>query len=153
MHLDKYAYTANSQYTHFTFESVGPNGVIKKAVEYVRLSSLPTLGGNSAINIVFGDWDKENGLIDDTTVSNNKDKDKILATVASTIVTYIKKNEGWLPIHAIGRTPAKTRLYQMGINAHLPEIEKLFWVYGYKERKWMEFRSGINYEAFLGFKK
>lgn len=41
----------------------------------------------------------------------------------------------------------------MGINAHLPEIEKLFWVFGYKEKKWMPFRSGVNYEAFSGIVK
>src|SRR5688572_14246202 len=108
MNLEQYAYNANEEHTHFTFESIGPKGIIKKAVEYMLVPSLPALGGNPVINIVFGDWNEVVGSINDAAVSNNKDKDKILATVASTIVAYVKKNEGWLPVHAIGRTPAKT---------------------------------------------
>lgn len=152
MNLEKYEYNADPQFTNFKFESVGPNGVIKKIVRYEMVSSLSVLDGNPVINVAFGDWNEENSSIDDTVVSDNKDKDKILATVASTIAKYVEENGGF-PVYAIGSTPAKTRLYQMGINAHRPEIEKLFRVYGRLKGKWEGFKPGINYEAFLGFKK
>lgn len=152
MDLEKYECTADLQHTFFKFESTGPNGIIKKAVNYVLLPSFVILEGKPVINLAFGDWDEEKNKIDDTKLSNNKDKDKILSTVASTVLLYVKNN-GNLPVYAVGNTPAKTRFYQMGINAHLPEIEKLFWVFGYLKGKWVAFKPGINYEAFLGVKK
>lgn len=152
MNLEKYDCVADLQHTHFKFESIGPKGIIRKAVKYMLLPSFFNLDGKPVINLAFGDWDEENKQIDDTTVSNNKDKDKILSTVASTIFLYTEKN-GNLPVYIKGSKPSKTRLYQMGISAHWPEIEKLFLVYGLLKGKWEEFKSGINYEAFLGIKK
>lgn len=152
MNLEKYECTVDMQRTLFRFESTGPNGVIKKAVNYVLIPSFGILKGRPVINLAFGDWDEEKNKIDDTKLSNNKDKDKILSTVASTVVLFVEKY-GNLPVYAEGNTPAKTRFYQMAINAHWHEIDKLFRVYGFLNREWVEFKPGVNYEAFLGIKK
>lgn len=88
--------------------------------------------GRPVINLGFGDWDEVEGKVDDVIVSNNEDRDKILATVASTIIAFTEKH-GRLPIFAQGSSPVKTRLYQMGINAHFKEVTSLFWIYGLKE--------------------
>lgn len=152
MHLEKYEYTADPQHTRFKFESTGPNGVIKKAVDYALIPSFAILDGRPVINLGFGDWDEKNNRIDDTKLSNNKDKDKILSTVASTVLAFVEKY-GNLPVYAEGNTPAKTRFYQMSINAYWPEIDQLFSVYGFLKGEWLEFKPGVNYEAFLGIKK
>jgi hypothetical protein len=49
----------------------------------------------------------------------------------------------------LGSTPSRTRLYQIGINRLWQEIRKDFMVWGYKDGDWEDFRSNVNYEAFL----
>lgn len=150
MTLDKYEYLADPTFESFTFQSRGPQGIIKKIVHFQHVSSLPD--GSPVINLAFGDWDEANFQVDDSCVSNNQDRDKILATVASTLIFYTDKH-GKLPIYAKGSTPAKTRLYQMGINANRVEVESLFWVYGRLNGNWIKFESGINFDAFLVIRK
>ncbi|WP_315820837.1 DUF6934 family protein [Paraflavitalea speifideaquila] len=109
------------------------------------------IGHIQVVNLAFGDWNQEAQTIDDLVISNNNDRDKVLATVAFTVLSYTEKC-GNIAIHAVGATPTKTRLYQMGINAYRLEIEKTFLIFGFIKDEWYPFHSGINYEAFLIFK-
>jgi hypothetical protein len=152
MNLDKYDCLADPQYRSFTFQSIGPNGIIKKIVNYKPIPDSFLTYGRLVVNLGFGDWDEVEGKVDDVIVSDNRDRDKILATVAATIIAFTDMH-GTLPIYAEGSSPGRTRLYQMGINAHLKEVESLFWVYGFKDGEWMMFQSGTNYEAFLVVRK
>ena len=52
-------------------------------------------------------------------------------------------------VYAKGSTPARTRLYQMGINSNWSEIEPLMLVLGFVDGKWEIFKKNVNYEAFL----
>jgi hypothetical protein len=70
-----------------------------------------------------------------------------LATVA-TIVDIFTRPFDDVTIVAEGSTPARTRLYQMGIVAHYQEIEILFHIYGFINNEWQPFKKGVNYEAF-----
>ncbi|NML23215.1 hypothetical protein HHL16_20220 [Pseudoflavitalea sp. G-6-1-2] len=150
MLLDKYDFEANDTFDSFSFESQGKNGTIKKRIDYRAFSRLPN--GDPVYNLGFGDWTEETELLDDTSISNNGDRDKVLATVAYTLISFNEKN-GNIPVYARGVTPAKNRLYQMGINANLKEIKTMFDVYGSKDNQWVEFEPGCNYEAFLVIKK
>ena len=67
--------------------------------------------------------------MEDNTRSNNGDRDKILATVARTLLIFMECHPKAI-IFAKGQTPAKTRLYQMGINQNWKEIGRLFFVAG-----------------------
>ena len=150
MHLDKYDCQTAADGESFTFESIGPKGVIKKIVNYQPLPWL--IGRIQVVNLAFGDWNFETRSIDELVISNNSDRDKVLATVAFTVLNYMAQN-GRVAIHVKGITPVKTRLYQMGINAHRAEIERLYIVYGLFEEEWYPFESGYNYEAFLILRK
>lgn len=150
MNLEKYECLSDEDYSSFTFLSEGPKGAIKKKVSYQELTTLPD--GRPVVNLGFGDWDELRGSIDDAVVSDNKDRDKILATIASTILAYTEKH-GKVPVFVQGSTPAKTRLYQMGINAHWKEVGMLFEVYGRLNGVWRKFRSGVNFTAFLAVRK
>lgn len=150
MNLEKYEYLADEDYKSFMFLSQGPRGEIKKVINYRPLVMLPD--GLPVINLGFGDWDEARNDIDDSAASNNNDRDKILATVASTVLTFTQVH-GKVLVYAEGSTPAKTRLYQMGINAHFSEVEALFEVYGQLKGKWVKFERGVNYEAFLVVRK
>jgi hypothetical protein len=53
-------------------------------------------------------------------------------------------------VYAKGSTPARTRLYQMGISANWADIAPLLYVYGYEQNKgWEPFQKNIRYHAFL----
>jgi hypothetical protein len=71
----------------------------------------------------------------DTVFSNNGDGDKILATVAKIIFDFTAKYPEAL-IFIKGSTITRTRWYQMGINRHWGEIEKIFYFQGYCNNHW-----------------
>jgi hypothetical protein len=78
---------------------------------------------------------------------NNDDLDKVLATVASTVIDFIKYHPHAI-IFAEGVTPAKTRLYQMGINSNWQEISQSFDILGNFKGSWELFEQSKNYQAF-----
>ncbi|CAN5186189.1 hypothetical protein BH09BAC1_BH09BAC1_04790 [soil metagenome] len=125
----------------FEFNSEGPQGVINKIVQYTETNA------QGIYNLAFGDKDP-NGDIDDTSISNNGDRDKILATVASTVYAFTNKYpESW--VYATGSTKGRTRLYRMGIGKYLKEMENDFEIYGLRNQEWESFVSNAEYEAFL----
>ena len=50
---------------------------------------------------------------------------------------------------ATGSTPARTRLYQMGIANNIETIKQDFTVWGLKKESWEIFRKDVSYDAFL----
>lgn len=73
-------------------------------------------------NLAFGDLDPITGAVSDLTISDNKNRDIVLATVANTVVDFCD-HYGNHFIYAIGSTSARTRLYQIGLNRILDEIK------------------------------
>lgn len=143
MNLARYPYLANNNFNNYEFYSDGPKGRIKKGVRFSLMNNEPMI-----YNLAFGDITEGTDLIDDAVVSNNNDRDMVLATVANTIFDF-SNNYGNHYIFATGSTPARTRLYQMGITSLWNEISIDFAVLGFKDGSWQAFQSNINYEAFL----
>ena len=106
----------------FEFTSVGPKGEIPKLVIYSELNI------KGLYNLGFGDKNSQTGRIDDLAITDNKDSQKVLATVASTVYTFMNKYPDAM-ITARGSTKARTRLYQMGISNSLEEISNDFTVW------------------------
>ena len=150
MNAEKYPYKTNETYVRFEFQSQGPKGIIKKVVIYYEVGQLDN--GTTLLNLAFGDWNDAKKGINDLTISNNADRDKILATIASTVIDIMDHYDN-IAIYAEGSTPVRTRLYQMGINANKQEIEKLFDIYGDMDDGWHKIEPGKNYKAFLVTKK
>ncbi|WP_343673830.1 hypothetical protein [Chitinophaga sp.] len=148
MKVEKYVCVPDATFTNFMFESQGPKGVIKKKVKYEKVDN----GDGALFNLSFGDYDEITDIISDNSVSNNKDKSIILATVAGTVIDFTD-HAGRVYVHAKGSTPSRTRLYQMGINAHREEIEKLFHVFGLRSNEWEKFQPGVNYDRFMVIRK
>ena len=92
--------------------------------------------------------DEETGRINDTIASNNDDRDKVLATVAGAVVDFMEDHPGAI-LYAEGSTPARTRLYQMGISKFWDEISEDFKIDGFANGGWKPFTKGENYESFL----
>lgn len=141
MKLPKYPVTISTDYHTYVFFSEGPRGKIAKAVIYSQTD------GN-LFNLAFGDWNEELQDLDDFSRSNNGDRDKILSTVAFTVLDFIKVFPD-ARIYIEGSTPARTRLYQIGIAANLLEINENFKVYGLFNDNWELFRKDKPYNSFL----
>lgn len=143
MNLERYVYFADNNYKNYEFYSIGPKGQIKKGVRFSKINDDPVI-----YNLAFGDISAETDKIDDAVISNNHDRDLVLATVANTIFDFTN-HYGNHYIYATGSTTSRTRLYQIGIAGLLTEINKDFEVYGFVNGKWQIFQKNVNYEAFL----
>lgn len=149
MSIKQYDHKRNSL-DKFEFESHGPKGVITKAVSYRKTKR--SIRGAPIFTLGFGDYNETDHTINDTVTSDNKDKMMVLGTVASTVIKFSNDFEK-VAVHAVGSTPSRTRLYQMGINAHKEEIEEHFSIMGHRDDDWEEFKPGVNYDEFLVIKK
>lgn len=132
------------------FDSIGPKGMIRKFVGYTIYEKLND--GTIVLNLGFGDLEDDDYYFSDTVISNNSDRDKVLATVARTAIDIINLYDN-IGITATGSTTARTRLYQMGINANKEFIDEYFEIKGLTESGWEPFRKGINYLGLLATKK
>jgi len=148
MELEKYDRLKNYDNDIYKFESEGPKGRIKKAVKFRRVEG----AGKNLYNLHFGDLIESTGEVNDLSVSNNKDRDKVLSTVAAIVHDFVKSRPSAI-ILAIGSTRARTRLYQMSIASFWSEISSEYNIYGKVNGDWVTFEKGVNYDGFLLFKK
>ena len=143
MNLERYPYFTHN-FKDYVFFSTGPKGRIKKVIRFTLVEDDPVI-----YNLAFGDErQNNNGEIDDLVVSNNGDANIVLATVINTVFEFSNHYNNPY-VHAKGSTPARTRLYQMGIAALLNEISAEFDVYGLKGGFFYPFQKNVNYDSFL----
>jgi hypothetical protein len=145
MNLEKYKLEFNTTKTSFEFISEGPKGSILKRVEY---SKIELKGYKNFYNLCFGDVNRESDKIDDAVVTNNGDRDKVLATVVSTLFIFTKRYPK-AKILMIGRNAARKRLYRMAIDKHGDELSEIFDIQGIFNKKWLPFEKNIDFGAFL----
>jgi hypothetical protein len=148
-HYDDLKFTED--YHYFLFYSEGPKGRLKKLVIYSKMKIMP-----GAYNLGLGTLKINAGgkeYFDGTEISDNGDRNKILATIAVTaykfIDTYPDKK-----IYLTGFNRARTRLYQMAINHALQELSEKFILFGDVCEEddvfdFQPFETGINYTGFL----
>jgi len=106
---------------------------------------------NGLPNIGFGLWDEENQTINDQFRVNNGDMQKILNTVATVALAFLKKSP-FEYLYAEGSTIARTRLYQrelVKIYNDLPEDLKLYGLVKENDTGFVDFKKGVNYDGFL----
>lgn len=140
MELDRYSPVTDHKHGTYEFLSEGPKGTIKKVVHFQLLNP-------GVYNLAFGDWDEEAQEIKDDTRTNNADQNKVLATVASTVIDFMAYHPEVI-LFAEGSTLARTRLYQMGINANWDAISQLVNVQGFTAKGWESFAQNKSYKAF-----
>ena len=140
---EQYLFIHNFE-NYYEFYSEGPNGKIKKVVEYFQFKDMQA----EVFNLSFGDWDSATHCINDLATTNNGDRDKVLATVAATVIQFMEIHPNAILI-ATGSTSSRNRLYQMAISKFLYEIKKLFHIEGFADDDWHPFRENTNYDGFL----
>ena len=132
----------------YGFYSIGPRGKIKKMVKF---QPAPEFGAN-VYNLMFGDYDEMTDLIDDRVVSNNGDQKAVLRSVAKAVEIFVNLYPQAI-ILIQGWSASRTRLYQMGIASAWQEIRERYEILGKYDNRWIPFKRGINYEAFIVYKK
>lgn len=141
MNLPKYALKAEADLTVFEFVSEGSKGKIPKLIVFAETNL------KDFYNLAFGDKNEETGKIDDRIVSNSNDTEKALATVISAVFAFTDKyQESW--VYATGSTPARTRLYRMGINKYFAEVEKEFHIFCEFGDDWLPFEKERDFEGY-----
>lgn len=70
-----YPYSISQNFLDFIFESDGPNGKIIKVVRY----SPQNADGMTYFNLGFGDLNSATGKVDDISISDNRDTDKLIS--------------------------------------------------------------------------
>lgn len=56
-------------------------------------------------------------------------------------------------VYATGSTPARTRLYRIGINKFYKEVQNDFYLFGQVDQKMYVFEPGREYDGFLARRK
>jgi hypothetical protein len=105
------------------------------------------LGNPKVYNLAFGDV-TEDGEIDDVNVTNNQDRNRIIATVALTMKKFFESHPE-KEVQIQGSTDARTRLYRMAISKHRDDFGRSFYIYGRHDKTWRPFRQGLQYDAFM----
>jgi hypothetical protein len=147
MSYESYDLVITNSTMNFEFVSEGPNGFIKKRIRYQKVR------GQSFYNLALADFNEGTGEFDASIISNNKDTEKVLATVAATIYIFTNKYPH-LPVYLRGNSLARKRLYRMGISNNLDEINRDFTIFGLFEDGNLEiYEKNKDYWAFLIIKK
>jgi hypothetical protein len=102
-------------------------------------------------NLAFGDL-LEDGSVDDRIKNDNKDRNRILATVAATVYEFTARYPEKMVLFT-GSTVERTRLYRMALTTNFDELCIDFKIFGvnlkddfYSVEK---FVKGKEYSAFL----
>lgn len=146
MKHEKYAdLLVTNDYREFEFTSIGPKGAIPKIIQ------LTPTEDETIMNLAFGNK-KEDGSIDDLARDDNKDRNKILATVVSALVIFFEAYpEKW--VFFAGSTPERTRLYRMVITLNYEELSADFEIVGLLRAMDtfldVPFEKGVDYFGFL----
>jgi len=146
MNYESYSeWEISSDTLEYKFISNGPKGSISKIIQFQKTSA------SNVFNLVFGNLNND-GSIDDLAVNDNKDRNKILATIVSVVYEFTKKNPDKL-IFFEGSTPERTRLYRMAITINFEVLKADFEIFGLLREAngfiELPFEKGVEYLGFL----
>jgi hypothetical protein len=145
MNLPRYNLLTDETRDIYYFISIGAKSKILKGIHFTKINQDPIV-----FNLALGDVDSVTGKLDDRVVTNNGDRDMILATSAFAIIDFCKNNKG-VSVFIEGNTIAKRRLYQIGISKYIDEIGNEFDVYDLREStdSWEFYAKNKEYKALL----
>ncbi|SKC66197.1 DUF6934 family protein [Ohtaekwangia koreensis] len=145
-----YNLEASPHFLDFEFSSTGPKGEVRKIVRFTKMKIADA--SIEVYNIGFGDYNKLEDKIDDLIVTDNKDSDKVMASVAAAVMTFTDHRPETL-VFAQGSTAVRTRYYNMVIAYHYKDIKSSFDVWGHYQGEWEVFKQNKAYTAILAKRK
>ena len=148
MEWERYELVRSANGLKYSFCSEGPRGRIRKGIAFQLISGV----GSSTFNLVFGDLEEGTNRIDDGSVSNNNDRQKVLYTVAASVIDFLKFRPSAIILIKPNALP-RARLYQMMISSLGLDMSEKYEIYGRRAGQYVPFRKGLNYEEFIVLKK
>lgn len=133
--------STRESYSIYEFSSVGNRGIILKRVIFSPTEYTDVYG------LILGNVNTYDE-IDEYTVSNNGDRNKILATVVNIISIYLNKYSE-RSIYFTGSTAARIRLYRMAITLNLEELSKEWIIYAQTDNGFIPFTKNMFTKGFL----
>jgi hypothetical protein len=127
----------------FEFLSIGKNGTVKKRIAFER-TAIKDIYSLSLASI------RNDGSLDFDDISDNGDRNKVLATVARAVEIYTTRYPKRL-IYFKGNSPTRTRLYRMAIGLNLEELSQSFEIFAVVEGRTypIPFQRNMEVMAFL----
>jgi hypothetical protein len=126
----------------FEFESIGPEKTVSKVVEYEPIDS-----NGVYFNLALVDMDTD-GNYSDNVVTDNKDTERVFATIAKTIDLFFQKYPH-KRILIFSNDKLRIRLYRMIIANYSKEKEHNLSFYGLNDDRFEPFEKGNDYQAFM----
>ncbi len=130
-------------FSYFDFVSIGRKGVFPKRIIFIRTEFA------DVYILAFGYVTKDND-VDDFFISDNGDRNKILATVAVAVTIYTEQYPERM-IYFKGSSKARTRLYRIAIGLNLEELLLTFEIFAevdYQDQ-FIPFQKNMEINAFL----
>jgi uncharacterized protein DUF6934 len=127
----------------FEFVSTGRAGMVRKRIVFAKTDV------RGIYNLAFGNIRTDSSL-DDEIISDNGDRNRILATVAQAIDIYTQRYpRRW--IYFKGNSPGRTRLYRMAIGLNLRELSMNYEIMADVdgESDFVPFQRNMKVEGFL----
>jgi hypothetical protein len=125
----------------FDFISTGKYGSVLKRIVF------EPMGIAGIYVLAFGNV-MSNDAIDDYSITDNGDRNKILATVVDAVNSYTERYPDRM-IYFLGSTNHRTRLYRMAIGLNLEELSHSYDIYAGIGDEFIPFYRNINATAFL----
>lgn len=125
----------------FEFISNGRHGKFDKRIVFQRTEV------DNIYNLAFGNI-STNGKLDDYSITDNGDRNKILATIAKAVDNYTKRYPG-RSLYFKGNNQQRTRLYRMAIGLNLDELSLTYDIYARVGNEFIPFGRNLDARAFL----
>lgn len=137
-----YNYLAKDDSLWFEFKSISEKKTVKKIVIFSPIGEDSYLYNLTLVD-AFTD-----GSYNDSSITNNEDMPKVIATVIQILCSFFKKYPH-KSVYIEGSSPSRTRLYRIIIAKELSEIEKVFGIYGVINDSLEDFEKNKNYTGLI----
>jgi len=147
MNEPRYNKIENVDYRVYTFTSEGRHGNLVKVVTFEEIDEI-----ENTFNLALGTMQSD-GKIDFLSITNNGDRNKILATVAAIVNIFLDRFPG-KNVYITGSDARRTLLYNRSIAYGYDELVQMFNIYGDSSPdgdvcEFELFEKGKNYSGFL----
>jgi hypothetical protein len=142
MKKEVYEYKKIQDLTVYEFYSFGPNGRIRKEIQFDMMQKVPLV-----FNLVLAKADSR-GDLDVQSITDNKDTGQILSSVTNAIIEFLESRPEAL-VHIEGVTPSRTRLFQMWITKIFDQYCDRISIEGMHKKRWLPFEKDIRFDAFV----
>lgn len=124
MNLNTYTLFPSEDLTVFHFVSTGSKGQIRKIIRYMPTLN-PKVYNLGLADVLYIDGNEDVFTVDDHTASDNGDIDKLVGTVARSLLLFSQHYPDVFVVFG-SINPVKMRLYRIIVQKYYDELSKTF---------------------------